>query len=555
MTGNGSELVFAPLGGVGEIGMNLGLYGLGPEDDRTWLVVDFGISFGDPTLPGVDLVLPDIRYLEAERHRIAGIVITHAHEDHFGALPYIWEKLRAPIYATPFTAGLLAAKLSGYHDEKIPVRQIMPGERYDIGPFNVEPVPVSHSIPEPNALAIRTEFGLTLHTGDWKIDPHPGLGLPLQKDRFRALGQEGVTTLVCDSTNAIRDGISPSEKDVAESLRKIIQKAKHRVAVTTFASNVARIKAVAEAAVANGRDVVLIGRAMRRMVDVATELGYMEGLPPFLDQDAYGYIPREKVVALCTGSQGESRAAMARIARQDHPDVTLNAGDLAIFSSRAIPGNEKSVGDILNALASQNIDIITDKDALVHVTGHPRRDELRQMYEWTQPKTLIPVHGEPYHLREHAKLGRACGIKKVVSILNGDMVRLQPGKPEIIDQVPSGRWVKDGHIIADPELCGIRERRKLAFAGSVTVAVTLTRQGEVAADALFDLKGLPELDQSGTPMIEVVDKAVYSVLNSLPKAKMRDTGLTREAIRRSVRSAVHQVWGKKTNCTVLVSVV
>src|SRR6516164_5653663 len=405
------ELTFAALGGVGEIGMNLSIYGLGNRHQRAWLAVDLGVSFGDEEhLPGIDLIMPDISFLEKERKNLVGLVLTHAHEDHFGAIIDLWPRLKCPIYATKFSAALFEAKCEAERNApKIPVTVIPSGGRVDIGPFNVEFIPVAHSIPESHALAIHTEVGTVLHTGDWKIDPTPIIGDPTDERRLRELGDAGVLALVGDSTNTVRDGRSPSEAEVAKTIAELIRGARGRVAVTTFASNVARIKAVADAAKAADREIVVVGRAMARVVQVARETGYLEGVQNFRDPDLYGHFPPDKVVALCTGSQGEPRAALARIANDDHPEVTLNRGDTVIFSSRTIPGNEKAVGSIINNLVLQGVEIITDRDHLVHVSGHPRRDELRDLISWTRPQLLIPVHGEALHLHEHAKLARAVG--------------------------------------------------------------------------------------------------------------------------------------------------
>ena len=543
---NLDELVFVPLGGVGEIGMNLALYGYGHGRNRAWLAVDMGVAFGHEDLPGVDAVLPDIRYLLERKDRLAGIVISHAHEDHFGALNDFWSQLEVPVYMTPFAAGLLEAKRAMEPNApKIPVTIVRQRETVTVGPFEVEYIPVSHSIPEPNALAIRTPLGTVLHTGDWKLDPAPGLGLATDDDRLAALGQEGVLALVSDSTNAIREGVSPSEGEVAVVLERLIAEAPHRVAVTTFASNVSRLKAVAAAAQRAGRDVVIIGRAIRRAVDVATELGYLEGLPPFLDQSSYGYLPRNKVVALMTGSQGEPRAALARIAAGDHREVALSPGDRVIFSSRTIPGNERAVNAIINALVDFGTEVVTDRDALVHTSGHPRRDELRQLYDWTKPQIVIPVHGEALHLHEQAKVARAAGIPQVIEARNGRMIRLAPGRAERLDDVTHGRLYRDGRLLVSHEESGVGERRRLSFAGIVSVAIVLSDSGEVLEDPAVSLLGLPAADREGEPLQAVVEEAVDEALDSLPKPRRRDAGLVRETVRRAVRGEIDAIWGKK----------
>ena len=548
------ELSFVPLGGIGEIGMNLSLYGIGKGRQRSWLAVDLGVSFGNEEhLPGIEVVMPDIRFLESEKKNLVGLVLTHAHEDHFGAIIDLWPRLQCPIYATKFSAALFEAKCASERNPpNIPVTVIESGGRIDIGPFNVEFVAVQHSIPESHALAIRTSEGLVLHTGDWKLDPTPLIGEPTNEKRLRELGDEGVLALIGDSTNAVREGRSPSEREVAHGLTEIIKAAKGRVAVTTFASNVSRMRAVAEAAREAEREVVLIGRAMERVAQVARETGYLDGIAPFRGADLYGHFPPNKVLALCTGSQGEPRAALARIANDDHPEVTLNKGDTVIFSSRTIPGNEKAVGSIINGLVSQGIKVITDRTHMVHVSGHPRRDELREMISWVRPQLLVPAHGEALHLSEHAALARSCGVPKVLMCKNGDQVRLAPGEPVIVEQVPSGRLYKDGKILEDQNARAVVARRRLAFAGSAFVALALTEQGELADDPQVDLVGIPERNAAGELMDELIYDVAVATFENLPRAKRRDSDAVGEAVRRAVRSAIAEQWGKKTICVVHV---
>jgi ribonuclease J len=423
------ELVFLPLGGVGEIGMNLALYGLGSDGGGDWLCVDMGVAFAGDDLPGINLMVPDISFLEEERKNLAGIVLTHAHEDHFGAVFALWPKLKVPVYATPFTAALMEAKRLGEPGApEIPVKIVRQGSRVKIGPFDVEFVPVAHSIPECNSLVIRTPLGTVVHTGDWKLDPAPIIGKPTDEKKFREIGDEGVRAVICDSTNAVRDGESPSETEVAASLKTIVMEAKGRVALTTFASNVARLRSAAMAAAEAGREVVVAGRAMERVINVAREMHLLDGVPPFRGFDAFHSMPRDRVLVLLTGSQGEPRAALARIANDDHPEVSLDRGDTIIFSSRTIPGNEKPVNRLINSLVTAGVQVITDRDRLVHVSGHPRRGELTRMYEWLKPEAVVPVHGEALHLHENAKLARSLGIKEVAECRNGDVVRLAPGR-------------------------------------------------------------------------------------------------------------------------------
>lgn len=548
------ELVFLPLGGVGEIGMNLALYGFGPATKRQWIMVDCGVTFAGPDLPGADLVLPDIAFIKERRTDLKGIIITHAHEDHYGALSDLWRELNVPVYASPFTAGMLEAKREFEASRgEVPVTIFKAGDRIIVGPFEIEAVAVTHSIPEPMSLFIRTPLGNVVHTGDWKIDLHPSVGPLTDENRFRAIGDEGVLALMCDSTNAMREGISPSEKDVSESLTKIIEEAEGRVAITTFSSNVGRIRSIAEAAERAGRDVLLLGSSMKRVTDVARDCGLMEGVKPFIGEDQYGYIPRDKVVVILTGSQGEARAALAKLSRDEMRNVALAPGDLVVFSSRTIPGNEKPILDICNGLIDQGIKIISDGDALVHVSGHPRRAELRQMYEWIRPKILVPVHGEAAHLNAQAELGSSAGIETVQQVRNGDMLRLAPGPAVILEQVHHGRIYKDGNLIGDFDEVGIGERRKLAYVGHVAVNVLLDARYDFVDDPDVVSFGLPAFDDEGDAMDDAIYDAVLGAVESIPRARRKDLEAVKESVRRAVRATVNQSWGKKPVVTVFLN--
>lgn len=549
----GNELVFLPLGGVGEIGMNLGVYGYGSEENREWLIVDFGVSFAGPELPGVDLILPDIRFLENERHNIRGMVITHAHEDHFGAILDLWPKLKVPVYCTAFTAGLLETKRQTDFDSyEVPVNVFKAGDSFEIGSFNIEALAVAHSIPEPVSLAIKTKLGTVIHTGDWKIDPEPSLGAVTDEKRFRELGEQGVLALVCDSTNALRDGVSPTEHDVGKSLANIISEAEGRVAITTFSSNVGRILSIALAAKEAGRKVLLVGRSMKRSVAVAEELGYLEGLDPFVDEDEFGYIQRDKLVMILTGSQGEQRAALAKLSRDEMHTLSLAAGDTVIYSSRSIPGNEKAIIDTQNRLIDRGVRIITDHDALVHVSGHPRRNELLKMYDWVKPEILVPVHGEAMHLTAQTALGRQAGIKKVAEIRNGDMLRLAPGAPEVIDEAPVGRIYKDGLLIGNEDELGVNERRKLSHVGHVSIALLMDKQQELLEEPQLVCFGLPENDGNGLILDHEILDTIDKTIDSIPRNRRRDNDTVTEAVRRAVRAVVNEIWGKKPVCTVFL---
>ena len=491
----------------------------------------------------------------AERRNLAGIVLTHAHEDHFGALFDLWPKLKIPLYATPFTAALLAAKRAGEPGAPdIPVTEVALDSRFQVGPFDIELVSVAHSIPESNALILRTPHGNVLHTGDWKLDPTPLIGPPTDEAKLKALGAEGCVALIGDSTNAVREGRSPSETDVARTLAELIANAPRRVAVTTFASNVARLRAVADAARACDREVVVVGRAMERVVQVARETGYLDGVQEFRGWDVYGHLPRDKVVALCTGSQGEPRAALARIAQDEHPEIALSAGDRVIFSSRPIPGNERAIGRVINGLVSQGVEVITDRSHLVHVSGHPRRAELEDMIGWVKPQTVIPVHGEPLHLTEHAALARRLKVNTLIC-RNGDLVRLAPGRPEVIDEVPSGRLYKDGALLIQAEARTVADRKRLAYSGIVTVSLAINDKGVLLANPEIELIGIPDNAADGAPMAEAAYDAVVDTFEQLPKPRRRDPDSVAEAVRRGVRTAIGERWGKKPPVTVHVLVV
>lgn len=534
------ELVLLPLGGAGEIGMNFNAYGFGPPDDREWIVVDCGVLFGkEGPNPGIDLIMPDIRFLAELKENVRAIVLTHAHEDHIGAVPYLWPELECPIYATPFTARLLQDKLyeAGLADRVQP--KIVPlGGKLELGPFAIEFVSITHSIPEPNALAITTALGTVLHTGDWKLDPDPLLGDATDGDAFRALGDKGVLAMVCDSTNALVAGESGSEARVQQSLDDLIGTLKGRVAVTSFASNAARLGSIARAARRHGREVALVGRAMHRIVSAARETGYLTDFPTTLDEAEAAELPPSRVLYLCTGSQGEPRAALARIASGDHPNVSLGQGDTVIFSSRIIPGNELTIFDIQNKLAALGVEVLTERDHFVHVSGHPAREELAQMYRWVRPRIAVPVHGEIRHMTEHARLARSLQVPEAVVIANGQMLRLAPGRAEIIDETPSGRLYLDGRVLVDESHDHMRERRAMSFAGVISVTLALDERGRVAGEPAMLLEGVPDVVHA--PVSAAVDEAVR---RHNPKKQSEEQFL--EAVRRAARRAAQDAWGKK----------
>jgi len=535
------DLVFLPLGGAGEIGMNLNLYGYGGK----WLMVDLGVTFGDDSQPGIDLITPDPSFIAERRDDLVGLVLTHAHEDHLGAVPYLWERLQCPVWATPFTAAVLRRKLDerGLLDE-VPLHVVPLGERLTIGPFDVEFISLTHSIPEPNALALRTPQGTVLHTGDWKIDPTPLVGGLLDEKALRGLGDEGVLAIVCDSTNAMSDGRSGSEADVRDSLLALCAGHPGRIAVSTFASNVARIGTVAEVARQHGRHLVLAGLSLWRNVAAAQETGYLHDLGPLLEAEEGAYLPPDKVLFLCTGCQGEARGAMSRIASGQHPHIVLDPGDVAIFSSKIIPGNERAIGRLHNALAWRGIEVISEHDAMVHVSGHPCRDELADMYRWVRPTVAVPVHGEHRHMLRHAELARSLQVPSPQLVENGQMLKLGPGEPEMLGEVQSGRWFIDGEAIVPAQDDAIRTRRKLMYEGNAVVTVVADRSGQVIAPPSLLLQGVP-LNGGGTSIEMEVLRAIDTAIEDLPVSARRDDGRLGEAARVAVRRTVRSLLGKR----------
>jgi ribonuclease J len=538
------ELLFVPLGGAGEIGMNLTLYGFGAAGRETWIMVDLGITFGDDRLPGVDVIMPDPTFIAERRDRLAGLVLTHAHEDHLGAVPYLWERLQCPIYATPFAVSILKRKLQEVGlDGRVPITTVPLGGRFTLGPFDLELITLTHSIPEPNALAIRTPLGTVLHTGDWKFDPAPVVGPVSDEAALRKLGDEGVLAIVCDSTNVFTEGTSGSEADLRASLTRLIAAAAGRVAVACFATNVARLETIAAAAADNGRDVVLAGRSMRRIEEAARENGYLAGVRAFLDEADAGYLPRDKTVIICTGSQGEPRAALARIAAGDHPRIALEAGDTVIFSARVIPGNETAIARLQNQLAQRGIGVITWHDEFVHVSGHPARDELVRMYQLARPRIAVPVHGEARHLMEHARLARECQVTETVVAENGTMVRLAPDPAETIERVPAGRLALEGNRVVSLEGELVRSRLRALYNGAAVATVVLDRAGRLACAPQLSTIGLLEADD--TALADEIVAAVVQVLNELPRLARADDETVKEAVRVTVRRAFRDRLDKK----------
>jgi ribonuclease J len=534
-----NELVFLPLGGVGEIGMNLTLYGYRGQ----WLMVDCGVTFADDSMPGIDLIMADPEFIAERRDSLAGLVVTHGHEDHIGAIAHLWRRFRCPIYATPFTRALLYEKLvEGGLQNEVAITEVALSSRFPVGPFDIELISLTHSIPEPNALVIRTEAGTILHTGDWKLDPDPLIGGVADEAALKRVGDEGILAMVCDSTNALRPGNSGSEGDVRDALMGLIGRYEQRVAIACFASNVARLQSIAEAAAAHDRHIALVGRSLWRIYKAARDTGYLRDLPEFLTEDEAGFVPRDKILLVCTGSQGEPRSALARIAAGDHPHIGLNEGDTVIFSSRIIPGNERAIGRLQNRLAQRGVAVVTEHDHFVHVSGHPAQDELKRMYELVRPRIAVPVHGEARHLIGHAELARSWGAAETVVAANGAMVRLAPGPAEIVDNVPVGRLVLDGKQLRPFGSTALKSRQRMVFNGTAVATIVLDGKGKLLAAPVLTVHGLIEDEDAAE--IEQLGDAIGRALGELSPAQRRDDAVVREAARLAVRRRLKADYGK-----------
>ena len=538
-TAGDGELLFVPLGGSGEIGMNLNLFGCAGR----WLMVDLGIGFTGDEVPGVDIMVPDISFIAERRDRLDGLVLTHAHEDHIGAVAYLWPRLRCPVYASPFAAAVLRRKLiEAGLDGEVEIRDVTPGRRFTLGPFEVEFVNAAHSIPEAHVLAIRTPVGTVVHATDWKLDPEPLIGNVTDEDALRRLGDEDILAMTCDSTNAMVPGRAGSEAELRDSLIELVGQCTNRVAVACFSSNVARLETIAVAAEQNDRQVCVVGRSMVRMLEAARETGYLANSPPFLTEYDAGYLPPEKIVLAVTGSQGEPRSALSRIAAGDHPSVTLEAGDVVIFSSRAIPGNEISIGRLRNQLARIGVEAIAESDHFVHVSGHPAQDELAEMHRWIRPRTLIPIHGETQHLFEHVMQAENNGIPHTVIGENGAVVRLAPGTPEVVGHVTFGRMAVDGGRLLPIGGTVLRARQRIQSSGAAVASVVLNGTGRLLAEPQLTVQGLADDDDRS---IEDAIEAIVDVLDRMSKSDRKDDDEVAEAVRLAVRRSFRQSVGKR----------
>ena len=536
-----NDLLFLPLGGTGEIGMNLNLYGHAGK----WLMIDCGVTFGNDTTPGVDVIMPDPAFIERRRANLVGLVLTHAHEDHIGAVPYLWKRLQCPVYATPFTAAVLREKLAeaGLLDA-VPLNEIGMSERFSIAPFELQLITLTHSIPEPNAVVLRTPLGTVLHTGDWKLDPDPLVGDTTDEAALKQLGEDGVLAMIGDSTNALVEGESGSEAEVRASLMELVGQFNTRVAVACFASNIARVQTIAEVAAAHGRSVVLVGRSLWRITEAARATGYLSDIAPFVPEEDAALLPRDKVLLICTGSQGEPRAALPRIARDDHPNVKLVEDDVVIFSSRIIPGNEVSIGLLQNQLAAMGVKVITERDHFVHVSGHPARDELIHMYQWVRPQIAVPVHGETRHLYGHAELAQACQVPHAPIIANGDVLRLSADGPDLVGQVQTGRLAVDGTELIAIEDETLRSRNRMLRNGYAIVTLVVDRAGRVLDEPRLSAPGILGDSDGDLDLADDIIDDVLDMVSDLPPSQRRDDAALSEAVRRMVRRGFRERRGK-----------
>jgi len=540
------EFIFCPLGGSGEIGMNMNLFAYGNSGNRKWLIVDIGVTFADDTIPGVDLIYPDPGFVIDKKDDLVGLVLTHAHEDHIGAISHVWPKLLCDIYATPFTAVLIKEK---FKEKKIDIGKklkiIQLNGTVKLGHFRIEFVTLTHSILEPNGLSIETPSGVVLHTGDWKCDPNPLIGEKVNEEKLKSIGKKGVLAMICDSTNVFNPGRAGSESDVRKSLLKIMERKRKRIVVTSFASNVARMESVFYCAKKTGRKISLVGRSMHRIYKAARQCGYLNDLLEPIDSRETKNISREKIIYLCTGSQGEPNGAMMRIANYIHPDVMLEKDDTVIFSSKIIPGNERKLYKLHNQLIKNEIDVVSEDNEFVHVSGHPNREDLKDMYKWVSPKSVIPVHGEHRHMIEHINFAKEMQVPYPIQVENGDIVKLFPGdKPEVIDKAPVGRIFVDGNISVGEESQSIKERRNISFNGFVEITIIVNSSGSIVKTPIISFKGIPSNDENENFVNDLQNKIqnickTYSLNN--PKQEYNLV----EAVKTNCRKTVKEKTGKR----------
>ena len=540
------EFIFCPLGGSGEIGMNMNLFAYGNPENKKWIIVDIGVTFADDTVPGIDLIYPDPGFIVDKKNDLLGLILTHAHEDHIGAIAHIWPKLLCNIYATPFTSVLIQEK---FKEKKIDIgnklKVIKLNGKVKLGPFDIEFVTLTHSILEPNGLSIKTPAGTVLHTGDWKCDPNPLIGETINEKKLREIGNQGVLAMICDSTNVFSPGRAGSELDVRKSLLKIMRNKKKRIIVTSFASNVARMESIFYCAKEVGRKISLVGRSMHRIYKAARQCGYLNDLIDPVDPREAKKISREKIIYLCTGSQGEPNGAMMRISNYIHPDVLIESGDSVIFSSKIIPGNEKKLYKLHNQLVKNGIEVISEENEFVHVSGHPNREDLKDMYNWIKPKSVIPVHGEHRHMLEHINFAQEMQVPYPVSVENGDIVQLYPGKqPQVIDKAPTGRIFVDGNISVGEESQSIKDRRNLSYNGFLEITVIINDIGKIMKKPVISFKGIPFTEESNNFVFDLEDK-IRKTCKTFSLGNLKQEQNLIEALKINCRKTVKEKTGKR----------
>ena len=539
------ELLFCPLGGSGEIGMNMNLFAYGKEDNQKWIIVDMGVTFADDSIPGIDLIMPDPGFIIDKKDDLLGVVLTHAHEDHIGAVAHIWPELKCKLYATPFTAALITEKFKEKKIDISPYLKIVPlNSKIKLGEFEIDFVTLTHSILEPNGLSIKTPLGTILHTGDWKIDPNPLIGNKIDEEKLKKIGDEGVSAMICDSTNIFSPGRAGSESDVRDSLLRIMELKTKRILVTSFASNVARMESIFYCAKKTGRSICLVGRSMHRIYKAAKKCGYLKGLIEPLEPRDAKKVSKNKILYLATGSQGEPMGAMNRIINGTHPEVFLEDGDCVIFSSKIIPGNEKKLYQLQNLIVKNNMEIISEENAFVHVSGHPNRDDLKDMYKWVKPKSVIPVHGEHRHMQEHVKFAKEMQVPKTLLIENGDIIKLLPGKlPEIVDKAPSGRIYLDGSVNVETDSQSIKDRKNLSINGYLEITLLLSNNGKIKKP-IISFKGIPESQKSNSFIFDMEDE-IFNICRTFSLDNPKQQKNLIETIKQNCRRIVREKTGKK----------
>jgi ribonuclease J len=546
MAKGGQELVYCSLGGAGEIGMNLNLFGYGKPGEYKWIIVDIGVTFSDDNIPGIEVILPNPEFIANQKENLLGIVLTHAHEDHVGAIAHLWPMLECPIYATPFTAAIVREK---FKEKKINIgshlKIVKLGGNVKLGVFDIDYVTLTHSILEPNGLAITTPEGVVLHTADWKIDEDPLIGEKTDVKKLTELGKKGVLAMVCDSTNIFNLGSSGSESLVRTGLLTVLEKMKNRIVITSFASNVARMETVFKVAEKIGRHVCLVGRSMNRIYELARQCNYLQDIKVPIDVRDSKKIPKNKMVFLCTGSQGEQRAALARIANGTHPDLHLEKNDNVIFSSRIIPGNEKRLYKIFNDFSKSEINVLSEENSMIHVSGHPAREDLKKMYNWVKPKILIPVHGEQRHMAEHINFAKEMGVKFPIKVSNGEIIRLAPGEPQVVDKVTSGRVYLDGKVLIDNDSPVLKERRNMAANGYMEITVLISKNGQIKNNPIITLKGIPFIEEDASEIEYDLEDVVMDTCKSFNLNNSKQEKNLIDTLKGNCRKIINDKSGKK----------